>query len=445
MRTATLLGIVCLPFFVAGAASALDLSSPNFILRDPISVAEGGQATSTNFQFFSSTGQTAVGEISSTTFLYRSGFLYFPIVTTPVLSATAGNAQASFSWTAVSAALGFTVSGYDIGQAAASGGPYAFTTLGNVLSTTRTGLTNGTTYYFVLRALDTFGNAIATSTEASVAPTGGGAAPAPAGGAGGLPPPLPAASGTPGIPEAPVFKTEAIFRGVAYPNAAVTLLKDGVWYATVSADERGVFEATVAGASPGQYLFALYAVDSAGRQSAPVTLLTTLTEFETVRTEGIFISPTLGADKSEVRLGESIIFFGESAPNADVTIFVAGEQPLKLAATTDARGRYAYELPTGQLRTCAYDAKAEAVLGAAVSALSRTQHFLVGARTVVTPQPERCGIIADINHDCRVDMIDFSILLFWFDKPDPLPFVDFNSSGRVDLADFSILIYYWTG
>lgn len=52
----------------------------------------------------------------------------------------------------------------------------------------------------------------------------------------------------------------------------------------------------------------------------------------------------------------------------------------------------------------------------------------------------------DFNHDGRVDFIDFSILLYYFDKTGAriAPF-DLNSDGVVDVVDISIFMYYWDG
>ena len=55
-----------------------------------------------------------------------------------------------------------------------------------------------------------------------------------------------------------------------------------------------------------------------------------------------------------------------------------------------------------------------------------------------------CARGADINGDRRVNLIDFSILLFnWNNLINQK--ADLNCDGRVDLADFSILLYYWQG
>ena len=56
--------------------------------------------------------------------LKSSGFAAYPFASTPSVSATAGNAQVALSWTASQGFVGWTVSGYDIGQSTVAGGPY---------------------------------------------------------------------------------------------------------------------------------------------------------------------------------------------------------------------------------------------------------------------------------------------------------------------------------
>lgn len=51
----------------------------------------------------------------------------------------------------------------------------------------------------------------------------------------------------------------------------------------------------------------------------------------------------------------------------------------------------------------------------------------------------------DINKDEKINLVDFSILAFWFQRDSPPSNVDMNRDGIVNLADFSILAYYWTG
>jgi len=52
---------------------------------------------------------------------------------------------------------------------------------------------------------------------------------------------------------------------------------------------------------------------------------------------------------------------------------------------------------------------------------------------------------ADLSGDCRVDLIDLSILLYYYeDEGSTISRYDFNENGRVDFPDVSVLMYYWT-
>src|SRR5499433_2427525 len=80
------------------------------------------------------------------------------------LTATAGDAQVTLSWTGSAGATS-----YNVKRATVSGGPY--TTVGSPTTTsyTNTGLTNGTTYYYVLTAVNAAGQS-GTSAEANATP-----------------------------------------------------------------------------------------------------------------------------------------------------------------------------------------------------------------------------------------------------------------------------------
>ncbi len=150
--------------FFAFKAVAVDLTSTNFIVRDPVIGTGGGYGTSTNFKAFSAGNLNLSGLGSSTSFIGHYGFLYYPFVTDAVLMATPNGASADLSWTASSSGLGWTVSGYNIGKASVSGGPYVYTDAGNVTSYSYDELAPGT-YCFVVQTYDALDYVIATSDE----------------------------------------------------------------------------------------------------------------------------------------------------------------------------------------------------------------------------------------------------------------------------------------
>ena len=156
---------------------AEEFASDSFIVRDPITGEEGGISTSTSFELIDISSQIQQGESTSTGFIQRAGFLYFPIASIPSATATPGDGQVVLDWTPSTGVLA-NVTNYEVGISTTAGGPYTFESAGDVLTFTKTGLTNGTTYYFVIRSLA--GTLVlAKSTEVSAAPNGAAPAPSP--------------------------------------------------------------------------------------------------------------------------------------------------------------------------------------------------------------------------------------------------------------------------
>lgn len=64
------------------------------------------------------------------------------------------------------------------------------------------------------------------------------------------------------------------------------------------------------------------------------------------------------------------------------------------------------------------------------------------------PQPPTAAFIVDrvdLNGDRRIDMRDFSILLYYFGRTgSEIRRYDFSNDNRIGIADLSILLYYWT-
>src|SRR5204863_657695 len=85
------------------------------------------------------------------------------------LAATAGNAQVALSWSAPASNGGSPITGYKIYLSTSSGTETLLTTLGNVTTYTNTGLTNGTTYFYQVSALNSVGEGN-RSTESSAKP-----------------------------------------------------------------------------------------------------------------------------------------------------------------------------------------------------------------------------------------------------------------------------------
>jgi hypothetical protein len=72
------------------------------------------------------------------------------------------------------------------------------------------------------------------------------------------------------------------------------------------------------------------------------------------------------------------------------------------------------------------------------SPLSQAAYFGLGRG----PSPDFCRR-SDLNTDGKVNLVDFSILLFHWNSTNPL--ADINLDGKVNLVDFSVQLFCWTG
>ena len=89
------------------------------------------------------------------------------------LTAAPGNAQVSLNWNA-----SFGAASYNVKRSTVTGGPYSTIATGiTAPSYTNTGLTNGTTYYYVVTALNATGGESPNSNQASATPSGGSSPP----------------------------------------------------------------------------------------------------------------------------------------------------------------------------------------------------------------------------------------------------------------------------
>ena len=85
------------------------------------------------------------------------------------LSATGYDGYVRLTWNAPISDGGSSITGYNVYRGTISGGETLLTTLGNVLTYTNTGLTNGQNYYYTVRAVNGVGEG-AMSNEASATP-----------------------------------------------------------------------------------------------------------------------------------------------------------------------------------------------------------------------------------------------------------------------------------
>jgi len=243
--------------------------------------------------------------------------------------------------------------------------------------------------------------------------------------------------------------TSAIFSGRAYPKSTITLLKDAQVAATTIADPNANFSINISGLTGGNYIFSVYSEDYKGIRSSLLTFPVSVTSGATTQINNIFLAPTIAVDKSEVKRGDNIAIFGQSAPNSEITIAVNSEEEFFTKTPADKDGVYLYNFDTSPLAIEQHFTKSKSAYNGEISSFSKTISFLVGTKNVAKSEEGLCGR-GDLNCDGRVNLVDFSIVVYWYKRPFSAEFAirekeRLNGDGKIDLVDFSIMAYYWTG
>ncbi len=436
-ETKIVLSLIALAFIVFSLSHrglATEYSSTGFSVSNPVIVAGTESSTSTNFGLGQSLGQTAIGKSTSSSFQLWSGFQYYFKVNANTLTATAGIGQVGLSWTVPQSFLGISVSSYEVGIGTVSGS-YVFSDVGNVTSYTATGLTAGTPYFFKIKAKSagglflTFSNEVTATPTAPVTPPPGGG-----GGGGGYTPPPPGPTGN-GV---------LVVKGLAYPSSQVSLLKDGNIVAVTTADPGAGFNIQLSGLGAATYSFGVYSTDADGLKSPTFTFPETFTEGVTITVDNIFLGPSIGLSHSIIKQGDTITAFGYTVPQSEVKVFFHSDTEFMETITSAANGSWVKPFSTAVLELGSHTSRSQADKNNLVSAYSNTIGFAVGDSSVETPVGS-CRR-SDLNCDGRINLTDFSILLYFWQQTSPSNIrVDINKSGKVDLTDFSILLYDWTG
>jgi hypothetical protein len=233
--------------------------------------------------------------------------------------------------------------------------------------------------------------------------------------------------------------------GWAYPLSHVSLLKDGQLAVTTLAGPDAKFFISIDNLNQGNYTFSIYSEDDALRRSTIFTFPVYITNNITTTISGIFLSPTIGINKSEVRWGDTLTIFGQTVPSSSVTIQVNSEIPHFFNTLAATSGVYLYNLDTSILEFGDHTTKSKSTLvnQNQISPFGELVNFKVGTENVLV-NPDEC-IPADLNCDGNVNLVDFSIMAYWYSRINPPTHVDLSHDGVITLVDFSIIAYYWTG
>jgi hypothetical protein len=263
------------------------------------------------------------------------------------------------------------------------------------------------------------------------------------------PPPQPNPIPNNGVPLAPALSgtDSAIFRGKAYPGASIVIIKNGLVLHEAQVFADGTFAVPIRNIIPGTYTFSLLAKDQNALKSSQVTYTIMIESGIVTEVTGISMPPTITTDKTEVKSGDTIIFSGTAIPKTEVTLSIFARTGIIKTALANASGTWSFSYPTINLETGDYNVKARVKVGVDYTLYSETVLFTVGSKNTMRKKGTLSLINArcDLNNDSRVNLLDFSIMAFWYKRLGFPMKVDLNSDGRINLTDLSILAYCWTG
>ena len=240
----------------------------------------------------------------------------------------------------------------------------------------------------------------------------------------------------------PLNSTQVRVSGKAYPSATVNILIDGVAVGSVRTNSQGEFTFTT-GTNPGASSLSFWAKDSFGTRSTTFNTTFDVTQGAVTDVSGILIPPTITANDTTVNPGDTIVLSGQTIPNANVEVSIDNDAII-LRTVSDSSGNWSVDFDTSRVSADTHIAKARFVeIGSSLrteSIYGTTLSLAVGVEGKPTSN-------SDLNRDGKVDLIDFSILIFWWGTSggSTNPPADVNQNGNVGLEDFSILLFNWTG
>ncbi len=237
-------------------------------------------------------------------------------------------------------------------------------------------------------------------------------------------------------------ETKVVIRGKSYPHADVHILIDGRVVGIVDTDAKADFYFESNEITSGIASFGFWSEDTDGLKSTLLTLTLRVISGAVTTISGVNIAPSIDVDKNSVRQGEIVRIYGQTVPDTKINIYVHSEEEFIEEAESTEDGSWEIDFDTTPLEVDFHTAKALFIVetdeNIIKSGFSRAVSFHVGK-----VGGEAACAEADLNHDGRVNLTDFSILLFHWGTDNEC--ADQNQNGVVDLVDFSIMMYYWTG
>ncbi|USN87828.1 MAG: DUF4215 domain-containing protein [Candidatus Nomurabacteria bacterium] len=236
--------------------------------------------------------------------------------------------------------------------------------------------------------------------------------------------------------------TQISVTGIAYPGRTINILLDSEPVGSVRTSNSGTFDFAT-DASPGTASLSFWSTDVSGVRSITLNTTFDVTQGAITNISGIVLPPTISVANQNVNPGDIVTVTGQSAPNATIELHVNNSELVE-TGTSSADGVWSIKLDTGKLQVAEHTIKARSISKSGQlstpSSFSTALQLFVGVEGKMTTP-------SDLNRDGKVNLIDFSILIFWWgsDGGNSSPSADINGNGKVGIEDFSILLFNWSG
>ncbi len=235
--------------------------------------------------------------------------------------------------------------------------------------------------------------------------------------------------------ELPVQNGGVQFVGEASPGALVTFERNGVVIGTQTAGADSSFDNTFTNQSQGLATYSIHATDVSGRVSATVSNDVTILPAYTTTLSGYLLPTTFQIIKNPIKRPQIQSIVGTTRQDSTVTTFWSGAKYSDSFATTspsDSIGNWQTS-PSGTLHLGTYTAS------------SVVQNPSANQSPQTPPASFTVVLSADLNNDNRVNLTDFSILMFFYLQSNINKPADINDDTKTNLTDLSIMLFYWTG
>jgi hypothetical protein len=232
-----------------------------------------------------------------------------------------------------------------------------------------------------------------------------------------------------------------VISGYTSPLNYLIFSEDQVVIGTDVANPVGSFSKYFSGLQPTTHTISFYGIDQQDRITSPIPITIYTPAYVQTLISNQLLSPTLEIDNSQYTTGNPVIASGSAMPGGEITLFT--DSPLRSYSTiASSSGNWTLTIND----TNDYvpgDYRIYALVQNEYGLQSLFSPSIIFRMLSNLPSGIACGDISrgDINCDGMVDLIDFSIMMYYWATSSAE--ADINLDATVNLIDFSIMMYYW--